>query len=91
MGKFRRSDASRVEAVFAEALPEAFEAEVTLSNGSTTMTVTVMDPDDETIPVANCSFEFDQSPLKARAVQPNEDEVASIAASFAQICTDYAG
>lgn len=90
MGRFRRSDVTRVEAVFAEAIPEDFEAIVALTNNNTTMTVTVPDPDDEALTVANASFDFDQSAMMARAVQPPEAEVARIAAAFAQICTDYA-
>lgn len=85
---FRPSDVRRVQAAFDEGLEAPYEAQVQLENMRKTLRVEIMDPDDETLPVAQSVWWFnDLAPKTAK--QPAEAELGAIVASMRQVCTEY--
>lgn len=89
---FRNNDAARVQRIFDEYVPAPFRATVTLTHDNTVMSVQIMDPEDATMPVCACRFDFEQRrPNTARAslAQPNQAEVVRIAGEFSDLCDAY--
>lgn len=86
---FRPSDQRRVQAAFDAALPAPYEAFVKLEADRTVMRVSVPDPDNELLPVAQAVWTYDAS-VKDRK-QPTDEELAQIGARFAVICAEYTG
>lgn len=85
---FLPSDVRRVQAAFDAGLDAPYEAQVQLENMRKTLRVVIMDPDDETLPVAQAYWWFDENALKGTK-QPRDDELFAIIAAHRQICADY--
>ena len=85
---YRPSDVRRVQAVLDATLDAPYEAEVQLENMRKTMRVSIMDPDDAELPVAQAVWWFDEN-LPKSVAQPSNSEVTAIADSLKQACTDY--
>lgn len=89
---FRPGDVRRTQAAFDEMMPDGYVAEVKMAPDRKFMLVVVMDPEDVTVYVANCSFTYDEKPLKGSngiAQQPPDLEVMRIASEFGKICQQY--
>lgn len=86
---YRKADVRRVQALFDEAVPAPYEAEVSLTNGNMTMVIAVADPDNDTLNVVNCSFNYADTPVMRGLDQPPAREVMEQCASFAAICNAY--
>ena len=89
---FRAGDGRRVQQIFDAALPQPYEAIVTISPDGSQMLVTMADPDDAALPVAQCLFEFE--PIKpgktvVPIVQPDPAEANRIAAHWVEVCAVY--
>lgn len=86
---FRPSDVRRVQAAFDAGLPAPYEATVTVEDSRITMRVSIMDPDDDTLPVAQAVWTYDAA-FKYRK-QPTDAELADIVTSMTQACNEYTG
>lgn len=84
---FRPSDQRRVQASFDAALPAPYEAQVTLLDERRSLAVTIMDPDEPSLPVANAVWWYD--PALKNAKQPADAEIAAISAQMQRDCEEY--
>ena len=85
---FRPSDVRRVQAAFQAALPAPYEATITLSPDRLELIVTVADPDEPQLVVSSGIWTHDPRALKG-SKQPDDAEIAEIAAMNIAICTEY--
>lgn len=85
---FRPSDVRRVQAEFDDTLEAPFEAQVQLENKRMTMRVVIMDPDDESLPVGQAVWWFDEN-IPRNVKQPSLEEVKLIRAQLNRVCIDY--
>lgn len=85
---FRPSDVRRVQKVLDDTIEAPYEAEIQLEDGRKTMRLVIMDPDDETLPVAQAVWWFDPDALKGRK-QPEDAEILVIARQMNGVCADY--
>lgn len=85
---FRPSDVRRVQAAFDQALEAPYEAQVQLTGDRKSMRVVIMDPDDETLPVGQAIWTFDDTAPKTMG-QPSAAEVSSIVTSLKVVCDEY--
>lgn len=86
---FMPSDQRRVRAAFDGALPQPYEADITMGEGRKSIRVSVLDPDDETLFVAQATWLFEE-PRPANRKQPSDEELAEIVKAFITICNDHA-
>lgn len=85
---FRPADGKRVQKAFDDLLEPPYEAQVQLENMRKTMRVVIMDPDDESLPVGQAVWWFDEKQPKS-VKQPADDEIATIVESLRKVCEDY--
>ncbi len=84
--KFTGPDYRRVLTAFGEAVPPPFVPIVTLSDDGKRLNVVVKNPRNEALTVVEATFLHS---TVLRGPQPTDDELAKVAAGFANCCESY--
>lgn len=88
---FRQADIRRVQMALDTAIPQPYEAVLTLEDSKRSLMIRIADPDNAAQTIAQASFPFQEGRSWRARMQPSEDDLTETVQRLTAICAQHAG